>query len=153
MATGRDWCGCCQCVAFRNQGASIRRFIERLHAEDAMKDTQVPKSGPGAPYGNVFLRTLADEFANEPKACAEAVEKLFIEHDKLRADLDRQRAINESLRIEHGQRNKEDAIFRADRKRTAAVLATFYRSTLSMSSVQPLLALAEELNPSLRETK
>lgn len=38
-------------------------------------------------------------------------------------------------------------------RRCAAVLATFYRAPLSMSSVQPLLALAEELNPSLRETK
>lgn len=39
----------------------------------------------------------------------------------------------------------------AERKRIAAVLATFYRAELSMSSVQPLLALALELNPELVE--
>lgn len=32
-------------------------------------------------------------------------------------------------------------------------LATFYRAPLSMSSVQPILTLAEELNPGLREEK
>lgn len=41
----------------------------------------------------------------------------------------------------------------AERKRIAAVLATFYRAELSMSSVQPLLALALELNPDLVERK
>lgn len=35
--------------------------------------------------------------------------------------------------------------------RIAAILATFYRAELSMSSVQPLLALAIELNPDLVE--
>lgn len=39
----------------------------------------------------------------------------------------------------------------AERKRISAVLATFYRAELSMSSVQPLLALALELNPDLVE--
>ena len=34
--------------------------------------------------------------------------------------------------------------------REAQVLACFYREPLSMSSVQPVLALAEELNPTLR---
>lgn len=38
-------------------------------------------------------------------------------------------------------------------QRIAAILATFYRAPLSMSSVQPLLDLAVELNPSLKETK
>jgi len=32
----------------------------------------------------------------------------------------------------------------------AEVLATFYRAPLSMSSVQPVLTLAEELNPGLK---
>lgn len=41
----------------------------------------------------------------------------------------------------------------AERKRIAAVLATFYRAELSMSSVHPLLALALELNPDLVERK
>lgn len=35
--------------------------------------------------------------------------------------------------------------------RIAAILATFYHAELSMSSVQPLLALALELNPDLVE--
>ncbi len=39
---------------------------------------------------------------------------------------------------------------RMDRDRIAAILATFYRAPLSMSSVQPLLTLAEELNPGLK---
>ena len=39
---------------------------------------------------------------------------------------------------------------RLERDRIAAILATFYRAPLSMSSVQPLLTLAEELNPGLK---
>jgi hypothetical protein len=35
--------------------------------------------------------------------------------------------------------------------RIAAILATFYRAELSMSSVQPILALALEMNPNLVE--
>lgn len=41
----------------------------------------------------------------------------------------------------------------AERKRIADVLATFYRAELTMSSVQPILALALELNPELVERK
>ena len=44
-------------------------------------------------------------------------------------------------------------IWRNDRRHIADVLATFYRAPLSMSSVQPLLTLAEELNPGLKESK
>ena len=43
------------------------------------------------------------------------------------------------------------ALWRNDRRHIAEVLATFYRAPLSLSSVQPLLTLAEELNPSLKE--
>lgn len=38
-----------------------------------------------------------------------------------------------------------------ERKRIAQVLADFYRAELSASSLQPVLTLAEELNPSLRK--
>lgn len=37
--------------------------------------------------------------------------------------------------------------------RVATVLAAFYRAPLTISSVQPLLALAEELNPTLKESR
>lgn len=37
-----------------------------------------------------------------------------------------------------------------EERRIADVLATFYRAPLSMSSVQPLMILAEELNPGLK---
>lgn len=40
--------------------------------------------------------------------------------------------------------------FQRDIRRIGSALATFYRAPLSMSSVQPLLTLAEELNPELR---
>lgn len=43
------------------------------------------------------------------------------------------------------------AELRTERAQIAAVLATFYRAELSMSSVQPLLTLALELNPDLVE--
>lgn len=39
------------------------------------------------------------------------------------------------------------------RYRVARILADFYRAPLSMSSVQPILDLAVELNPGLKETK
>ena len=44
-----------------------------------------------------------------------------------------------------------DAIdaLRAEREHIAQTLATFYRAPLSMSSVQPVLTLAEELCPAL----
>lgn len=42
------------------------------------------------------------------------------------------------------------AEFQRDIRRIGSALATFYRAPLSMSSVQPLLTLAEELNPELR---
>lgn len=38
-------------------------------------------------------------------------------------------------------------------KRIARILADFYRAPLSMSSVQPILDLAVELNPELKENK
>ena len=38
----------------------------------------------------------------------------------------------------------------ADVRRIAAVLRAFYLAELSVSSVQPILCLAEELNPDLR---
>ena len=44
----------------------------------------------------------------------------------------------------------EALIWRNDRRHIADILATFYRAPLSMSSVQPLLTLAEELNPGLK---
>jgi len=47
----------------------------------------------------------------------------------------------------------ERTIWRNDRRHIAEVLAAFYRGELSMSSVQPILALALELNPSLQERK
>ena len=41
----------------------------------------------------------------------------------------------------------------AERARIAALLATFHAAPVSLSSLQPILALAEELTPSLREPK
>ena len=52
----------------------------------------------------------------------------------------------ETWRVEH-------IIWRNDRRHIAEILATFYCAPLSMSSVQPLLDLAVELNPSLKEMK
>ena len=41
---------------------------------------------------------------------------------------------------------------RLERSRIAAVLARFYRAEISMSSVEPVLELAKEMNPELRWT-
>lgn len=49
------------------------------------------------------------------------------------------------------QEHRDRLIWRHDRLRIAEILATFYRAPLSMSSVQPILMLAEELNPNLKE--
>ncbi len=42
------------------------------------------------------------------------------------------------------------AALKAQQGRIAAILATFYRAELSLSSVQPILDLAVELNPDLK---
>lgn len=170
MTDWRDGCRCAQCVALRNAGVSIRRFIERLAAEDAMKDSdsalrldaevrgarlgdrpteeaKAPKTGPDSLYGNAFARMLADDFAKQPMASAKAVDELFIENDKLRAEIVRLCA---SLKAEQTMCGRPDT---RTVRRCAEVLATFYRAPLSMSSVQPLLTLAEELNPSLKGRK
>lgn len=55
------------------------------------------------------------------------------------------------LRAHHGTGRLSAATARLTLDRVRVVLATFYRAPLSMSSVQPILTLAEELNPSLKE--
>lgn len=49
----------------------------------------------------------------------------------------------------------ENALFdeKARKHRIAEILANFYRAPITMSSVQPVLDLAVELNPHLRSTK
>ena len=71
---------------------------------------------------------------------------------------DTHREIAESLRRFQQRLDAERAMAETvpiptDLSRVADVLATFYRAELSMSSVAPVLALAEELNPSLKETR
>lgn len=116
---------------------SVPRFIERMCAGgSALSPTDPLWLAANGPYGDVFTRMVADECAREPLATARAIDALISENDTLRAQLATERATwaPDTRTV----------------RRCADVLAAFYRAPLSMSSVQPLLALAEELNPSLK---
>lgn len=88
--------------------------------------------------------TNEERAANHEKARTLFVKDVDAYSKRFAEDLDRySRAVDTAA----------DAIIARRFKRVAAVLATFYRAPLSMSSVAPILALAEELNPGLKETK
>lgn len=98
-----------------------------------------------ATKGNVYAAALLNMKAVAPKyEDATDVEEPFMDkRGALDAEL---QLIYQGLRPIVGQ-------LQIDVARIAAILATFYRAPLSMSSVAPILALAEELNPGLKETK
>lgn len=147
------------------------RFKARLAAEAQMKDTTVAVVGrSGATF--VFDDTAdaqrftqatmeratpspAEQFRAEAVAVADAVQT--------RDDLLNRIAILEAevaqLQRRNGQR-QHDYLYLLEmerhdkeqfRNRIAAITATFYHADLTISSVQPILALACELNPELVE--
>ena len=115
----------------------LQQFHDRQEHEDAMKDTE--------PIG--LLRFSEEQqvqrvmtiVANRIGVRVEDLADWNVTAGKLAADHDRIRADAEALleRLEH----------------IAAVLKTFYFAELSMSSVQPILALACEFNPDIVEQR
>lgn len=73
---------------------------------------------------------------------------------RLEADLQ-----DQPLRLWDGIRHaievvKDDSVSSLnEHQRIATILATFYRAPLTISALQPILDLAVELNPSLKENK
>lgn len=143
----RPGCPCTWCTLTR----SLDRFTERLAAEDAMKDTLDEAQSYVMRNGR-----FKECFTPRDENPLPLIQRLMDENAKMRQErVERQLVYDElsKLRAENKKMRAERSPDLMKLGRIAAVLATFYRSTLSMSSVQPLLALAEELNPSLRETK
>ena len=82
------------------------------------------------------------------KAVARRAEKLQVENaftaERLRQNTEKLALVRlENAKLRNRSWNEELAVI-------SNILATFYRAPLSMSSVQPLLHLAEELNPALK---
>ena len=124
-------CGCDDnagwvCKVHGEASDSWLRFAANLAAEQTMSGT-VPAVSPveATPLEEQCIDTqrMLQQLDREIQTLVARAEAMQTENDKLRAR----------------------------EARCASVLATFYRAPLSMSSVQPLLTLAEELNPSLKE--
>lgn len=148
-------CQCPHCVIARANIDinTVDRFKARCAAEAQVKDT-TPKSGLDIRLNPPIL-TPAEQFRAEAVAVADAVQT--------RDDLLNRIAILEAevaqLQRRNGQR-QHDYLYLLEmerhdkekfRNRIAAITATFYHADLTISSVQPILALACELNPELVE--
>jgi hypothetical protein len=127
----------------------LQRFKARLAAEKQMKET--------TPTEQFRLDAVADTRAMASRITAslngpETIYHLLNRIAVLEADLAREQRRNGSRShdyrylLEMERHDKERF-----RERIADVLTTFYHAPLSLSSVQPLLALACELNPDLVE--
>ena len=152
-------CGCDDaegwvCDFHRDQqmeSARVERFKERMAAETNYVSA--------ASHAAVVEPTLLEaELIDAQRFCDQLRIHLTLvarRAEKLQADnafsAERLRQNNEQLalvRLENAKLrnrswNEELAVI-------SNILATFYRAPLSMSSVQPLLHLAEELNPALK---
>jgi len=71
--------------------------------------------------------------------CEDAMHTVYASSDQLRADV-------ESLAIQVERLLKERALI-------VDVLSQFYRSDISISSLQPVMDIAVQLNPSLKEPR
>ena len=74
-----------------------------------------------------------------PPDIEDAMHSLYVSSDELKTDIDRLVVQVEKLV--------------AERASIIAVLTAFYRSDISMSSLQPILDLCRELNPDLDERR
>jgi uncharacterized protein Yka (UPF0111/DUF47 family) len=110
----------------------IERFKERLQNEDAMKDT-IPFQSPTNVIGQLD-REIAENalLRRSLSVLTSRIEELESEIDKMRG---------ETMQVI------------PDIERIASVLRTFYYADLTLSNVQPLLALCVELNPDIIEQR
>jgi uncharacterized protein Yka (UPF0111/DUF47 family) len=110
----------------------IERFKERLQNEDAMKDT-IPFQSPTNVIGQLD-REIAENalLRRSLSVLTSRIEELESEIDKMRG---------ETMQVI------------PDIERIASVLRAFYYADLTLSNVQPLLALCVELNPDIIEQR
>lgn len=130
-----------------------QRFNERLAQERAAKIASAAYRAPAetglTPLDVSLLdaQTTLGALIGQMSTLERRVEELQDENVALRGECSRHLA--ERMADAGSSFERElNAVY--DRARVAAILATFYRAELSMSSVAPVLALAEALNPSLR---
>jgi hypothetical protein len=111
---------------------NLERFEERLRNEDAMKDT-IPFQSPSTVLGQLD-REIAENalLRRSLSVLTERILELETEIDKMRG---------ETMQVI------------PDIERIASVLRTFYYAELTLSNVQPLLALCVELNPDIIEQR
>jgi hypothetical protein len=146
--------------------SSLQRFADRLAAERDMAGT-VPAASvtEATPLEESFidiqrlLGTLAAEVSIAARRSEKLEAELTVASEQWAPDTRRVRVLEEeNKRLNNAcvsaglsMMENQQAIQRAcaENARIAAILATFYRAPLSMSSVQPLLDLAVEMNPSL----
>ena len=159
-----QYCGCdpeagWTCDTHREIAASMERFKARLAAEQQMKDAVSADAtrlalppwrateGCGCDRCRTALAARVVEATPLEEQCIDTQRVLGQLDAELRTLVQRAAAMQaENDRLRAQVPPSERMV-----RRCAAVLATFYRAPLSLSSVQPLLTLAEELNPSLEE--
>jgi hypothetical protein len=122
---------------------TVTKFKQRLAAERAMADTVAVKGDD-----EVRLLSKALDTANQNGVAAMyRIEKLTKDNTALVKRIEELEA-QRSVYAPKAMHDAHDLI-----TRIAYVLRTFYYAELSMSSVQPLLALCLELNPEIVEQR
>lgn len=152
------------------------RFKARLAAADQMTDTQPSPVSNWNTANTMPVPSAAEQFRAEAVAVADAVqtrEDLMGAITTLKAGLWQARQTRDDLENRIATLEQQNArlqermalisndyrylldLERHDREqfreRIAAITATFYHAELSISSTQPIIALALELNPDLVE--
>lgn len=151
---------------------TVQRFKDRLAQEEQMKDT-VKMYGYGPTAAQVFceqavatanavqtrddllnriatleaeLHATCSTYARDQSEMRMLLSLERQEHERAKARITE---LERELHVERSQWAPDTRTVR----RCAKILADFHNRVLSMSSVQPLLMLAEELNPDLAERK
>lgn len=152
-------CGCddaagwiCKMHGDEMERTRFERFQQRLADEEVMKDTTAATEprhiGDGISGTTTEWEAYPADGAPRLSALADRIAEMEQQIAALRAH-----AIRADMRPFVSPTPLEQQTVAAFKQRIAATLTTFYTAPLSMSSVQPLLALAEELNPELRRTR
>jgi DNA repair exonuclease SbcCD ATPase subunit len=133
---------------------NLERFEERLRNEDAMKDT-IPFQSPANVIGQLD-REIAENalLRRSLSVLTSRIEELERQLKQHRSEwLNESESDNTKLRAALAKVGELVDCFEAQEQRIASVLRTFYYAELTLSNVQPLLALCVELNPDIIEQR
>jgi len=136
---------------------TLKRFDERIASEQAQSGTKrtmesvlgyFSTAPPFPPQSTSSIPIDA-----EVTPLDDAIIKARFSGSKFLSDIEVIAQGVEILRRDYQDARMELRRMRNDRRHVAEVLATFYTAPLSASALQPILDLAVELNPSLKERK